>query len=216
MKKQKVKTAKGRTTSSTRWLERQLNDPYVKKAKTDGWRSRAAYKLIEMDEKLKLLKPGVRVVDLGAAPGGWTQVCASKKASKIVALDILEMDPMKDVTILQMDFNDNNAPDRLKEALGGQADLVISDMAPNTTGIKKTDHLRMMSLVEMGYHFAKDVLAPGGTFLAKVFAGGTENTLLAEIKKDFTTIKHVKPPASRQDSSEKYLVAQGYRGCIKE
>lgn len=218
-KAERVKTAKGRKTSSTKWLKRQLNDPYVAKAQIDGYRGRAAYKLIEINEKLDVLKPGLMVVDLGAAPGGWCQV-ASQVGCKVVGLDILEMDPIPDVTLLQMDFNDDDAPDWLKAAMAEMnegsemADLVISDMAPNTIGHKNTDHVRIMALVELAYHFAKEVLKEDGVFIAKVRQGGTQNELLAQIKKDFKTIKHIKPPASRKESSETYLIAQGFRGAV--
>lgn len=212
----RVKTAKGRKGSSTRWLQRQLNDPYVREAQRLGYRSRAAFKLKEMDDKLSLIKPGMRIVDLGAAPGGWCQIIMEKGPEKLVALDILEMDEMTGVTILQKDFNDDDAPQMLIDALGGQADLVISDIAPNTTGHAKTDHIRMMALVEMAYDFAVQTLKPGGSFVAKVFQGGAENTLMAQMRKDFETTKHIKPKASRADSSEQYVVAQGFRGHSKE
>ena len=211
-KTERVKTAKGRTTSSTKWLKRQLNDPYVAKAQMDGYRGRAAYKLIEINGKIDILKPGAMVVDLGAAPGGWCQV-AAKAGCKVVGLDLLEMDPIDGVALFQMDFMDDDAPETLIDAMGGvAADVVMSDMAPNTIGHKNTDHLRIMALVEMAYHFAKDVLKPEGTFIAKVRQGGTQNELLAQIKKDFKTIKHIKPPASRPESSETYLIALGFRG----
>lgn len=207
----KVKTAKRRKLSSTLWLERQLNDPYVAKAQKEGWRSRAAYKLIEIDEKLHLLKPGQFVVDLGAAPGGWSQV-AVKKGCQVIALDLLEMDDIPDVTFFQMDFMDDDAPQTLLDAMGGAgADIVMSDMAHNTTGHKGTDHIRIMALVEAAYEFAVEVLKPGGVFLAKVFQGGTENDLLNRMKKEFKTVKHIKPPASRKDSAETYVIAQGFR-----
>jgi 23S rRNA (uridine2552-2'-O)-methyltransferase len=207
----KVKTAKRRKLSSTLWLERQLNDPYVAKAQKEGWRSRAAYKLIEIDEKLHLLKPGQFVVDLGAAPGGWSQV-AVKKGCKVIALDLLEMDEIPEVAFFQMDFMDDDAPQTLLDAMGGAgADIVMSDMAHNTTGHKGTDHIRIMALVEAAYEFAVEVLKPGGVFLAKVFQGGTENDLLNRMKKDFKTVKHIKPPASRKDSAETYVIAQGFR-----
>lgn len=210
--KNRLKTAKGRKIASTRWLERQLNDPYVAKAKREGYRSRAAYKLLEIDEKTKLLKKGQLVVDLGAAPGGWSQV-AEQRGCKVVGLDLLEIDPMPGITFLQMDFMDDDAPDALIEAMGGRkADIILSDMAPNTTGHKNTDHLRIMALVEAAYYFAKEVLNPDGAFIAKVFQGGAQNTLLAEMKRDFKTTKHIKPPASRSDSSETYLIATGFRG----
>ncbi|MBH0239012.1 RlmE family RNA methyltransferase [Methylobrevis albus] len=216
--KVRVKTARGRTASSQRWLERQLNDPYVVKAKREGWRSRAAYKLIEIDEKFKLLKPGQRVVDLGAAPGGWSQVAARKVHSTpdrplVVGIDYLEVDAIPGVIMLQKDFLDDDAPDALVAALGGhKVDLVLSDMAAPTTGHTPTDHLRIVHLCEVAAEFARDVLAPGGVFLAKVFRGGTEHTLLADLKRDFASIGHVKPPASRQESPELYVIARGFRG----
>ena len=209
----RVKTAKGRKVGSTRWLERQLNDPYVQRAKAEGYRSRAAYKLLELDEKFGLLK-GVRsVVDLGIAPGGWSQVVRRKApAAKVAGIDLLPTDPIDGVTILPMDLMDEAAPQALREALGGPADLVMSDMAANTVGHPQTDHLRTMGLVEAGLHFACEVLRPGGAYVAKVLAGGTDNQLLAELKRHFATVKHAKPPASRKDSSEWYVVAQGYKG----
>jgi len=207
----RVKTAKKRKTSSTRWLERQLNDPYVDKAKAEGYRSRAAYKILEIDERAKILKKGMRIVDLGSAPGGWSQV-AAEKGCTVVAIDLLHVDELPGVEFLQMDFMDDDAPDKLKEMLGGLADAVLSDMAPNTMGHKQTDHLRIMAVVEAAYYFAREVLKPGGTFVAKVFQGGAQNTILAEMKKDFKTIKHIKPPSSRKESSEQFLVAQGFRG----
>jgi 23S rRNA (uridine2552-2'-O)-methyltransferase len=209
----RVKTARGRKVGSTRWLERQLNDPYVKRAKAEGYRSRAAYKLLELDEKFGLLK-GVRtVVDLGIAPGGWSQVVRRKApAAKVAGIDLLPTDPIEGVTILQMDLMDEAAPEALRDALGGPADLVLSDMAANTVGHPQTDHLRTMGLVEAGLEFAGEVLRPGGAYVAKVLAGGTDNQLLAELKRHFTTVKHAKPPASRKDSSEWYVVAQGFKG----
>ena len=209
----RVKTAKKRTASSTRWLARQLNDPYVKQAKAEGYRSRAAYKLIELNEKFHLLRGVTRVVDLGIAPGGWSQV-VRKLAPKaaIVGIDLLEVEPIEGVTIFQMDFMADEAPKALEEALGGPADLVMSDMAANTVGHKQTDHLRTMGLVEAGAWFAVDNLAPGGTYLAKVLAGGTDTELLALLKKHFKTVKHAKPPASRKGSSEWYVIAQGFKG----
>jgi len=209
----RVKTAKGRKVSSTRWLERQLNDPYVKRAKAENYRSRAAYKLIELDERFGFLK-GVRaVVDLGIAPGGWSQVVRRKvPQASIVGIDLLPTDPIDGVSILQMDFMDDTAPDRLKEALGADADLVMSDMAANTVGHQQTDHLRTMALVEAGLEFAREVLRPGGAYVAKVLAGGADHDLVAELKRSFTTVKHAKPPASRKDSSEWYVVAQGFKG----
>ncbi len=213
--KSNVKTAKGRKGSSTRWLKRQLNDPYVEEAKKQGYRSRAAFKLVEMDEKFGFLKPGMKVVDLGAAPGGWCQVAANKGCDKIVALDLLEIEPLPGVDFIQMDFMDDDAPDRLKDMLGGQADIVMSDMAPNTTGHKQTDHLRIMAVVEAAYYFAREVLKPNGVFIAKVFQGGAQDTLLADMKREFKSIKHMKPPASRKESSEQYLVASGFQGIAE-
>ena len=210
--KTKVKTAKGRKIASTRWLQRQLNDPYVTRAEKEGYRGRAAFKIMELNEKLDFLRKGQVIVDLGSAPGGWSQVAADKGA-KVVAIDLLEMDLLPGVDFVQMDFMDDNAPDKLKAMLGGQkADVVMSNIAPNTTGHKNTDHLRIMAVVEAAYHFATEVLKPDGLFIAKVFQGGTQNTLLATMKKDFTTIKHIKPPASRKDSSEQYLIASGFKG----
>jgi 23S rRNA (uridine2552-2'-O)-methyltransferase len=209
----RVRTAKGRKVGSTRWLERQLNDPYVKKAKAEGYRSRAAYKLIELDERFGFLKGAERVIDLGIAPGGWTQVVRQRlPKSVVVGIDLLPTDPIDGATILLMDFMDDAAPDRLKEALGGPADLVLSDMAANTVGHPQTDHLRTMALVESGLHFAGDVLRPGGAYVAKVLAGGADSNLVAELKRRFTTVKHAKPPASRKGSSEWYVVAQGFKG----
>jgi 23S rRNA (uridine2552-2'-O)-methyltransferase len=209
----RVKTAKGRKMSSIKWLERQLNDPYVKKAKAEGYRSRAAYKLIELDEKFHFLKGVERVVDLGIAPGGWTQVVRkqSPKAA-VVGIDLLPTDPIDGAMILQMDFLADDAPERLREALGGAADLVLSDMAANTVGHPQTDHLRTMALVEAGLEFAGEVLKPGGTYVAKVLAGGADNNLVSELKRRFTSVKHAKPPASRKGSSEWYVVAQGFKG----
>ena len=209
----RIRTAKGRKPSSTRWLERQLNDPYVKRAKAENYRSRAAYKLIELDERFDLLKGVKAVVDLGIAPGGWSQVIRRKvPQGKVVGIDLLPTDPIDGVTILQMDFMDETAPDRLKEALGGEADLVLSDMAANTVGHQLTDHLRTMALVEAGLLFATEVLRPGGAYVAKVLAGGADNQLVAEMKRHFTNVKHAKPPASRKDSSEWYVIAQGFKG----
>lgn len=215
--KVRLKKARSLSSSSQKWLQRQLNDPYVARAKREGWRSRAAFKLIEIDDKLNLLKPGVRVVDLGAAPGGWSQVAAKRTKAeegrgKIVAIDLLEIDPVTGVEFAQMDFLKEDAPERLMEMLGGEADIVMSDMAANTTGHKATDHLRIVGLVELAIEFARQVLAPGGSFIAKVFQGGTEGTLLAELKRDFATVRHVKPQASRADSAELYVVATGFRG----
>ena len=211
--KQRVRTAKGRKVSSTRWLERQLNDPYVKRAKAEGYRSRAAYKLLELDERFGLLKGVKRVVDLGIAPGGWTQVLRHKAPqASVVGIDLLPTDPIEGATILQMDFMDEAAPDRLKDALGGPADLVLSDMAANTVGHPQTDHLRTMALVEAGLDFACEVLRPGGAFVAKVLAGGADSNLVAELKRRFSTVKHAKPPANRKGSSEWYVIAQGFKG----
>jgi 23S rRNA (uridine2552-2'-O)-methyltransferase len=209
----RVKTAKGRKIGSTKWLERQLNDPYVQKAKAEGYRSRAAYKLIELNEKFGLLRGVKHVVDLGIAPGGWSQVVRRQApAARVAGIDLLPTDPIDGVAILQMDFMDDAAPDALREALGGPADLVLSDMAANTVGHPQTDHLRTMGLVETGLAFAIEVLRPGGAYVAKVLAGGTDNQLLAELKRHFTTVKHAKPPASRKGSSEWYVVAQGFKG----
>jgi 23S rRNA (uridine2552-2'-O)-methyltransferase len=209
----RIRTAKGRKTSSTRWLERQLNDPYVRKAKAENYRSRAAYKLLELDERFGLLKGAKAVVDLGIAPGGWSQVVRRRiPQSKVVGIDLLPTDPIEGVAILQMDFMDETAPDRLREALGSEADLVLSDMAANTVGHQQTDHLRTMALVEAGMLFATEVLKPGGAYVAKVLAGGADNQLVAEMKRHFTTVKHAKPPASRKDSSEWYVIAQGFKG----
>jgi 23S rRNA (uridine2552-2'-O)-methyltransferase len=209
----RLKTAKGRKVSSTRWLERQLNDPYVRRAKAENYRSRAAYKLLELDERFGLLK-GVRsVVDLGIAPGGWSQVVRKRAPqSAVVGIDLLPTDPIEGVTILLADFMDEDAPDKLRNALGGPADLVLSDMAANTVGHQQTDHLRTMGLVEAGLEFAKEVLRPGGAYVAKVLAGGADSALVGELKRHFTTVKHAKPPASRKDSSEWYVVAQGFKG----
>jgi len=211
----RLRTGKGRTVSSKRWLERQLNDPYVARAKREGLRSRAAYKLSEIDDKQHFLKPGGRVVDLGAAPGGWSQVAAKRvgapEKGRVVAIDILEMAPVPGVDFARIDFLDPQAPDKLKAMLGGQADVVLSDMAANATGHRKTDHLKIVALVESAAEFAREVLAPGGAFLAKVLQGGTENELLAALKRDFAMVKHVKPAASRADSSELYLLATGFR-----
>ena len=208
------KTAKGRKVSSTRWLERQLNDPYVKKAKAEGYRSRAAYKLIELDQKFGFLKGVKGVVDLGIAPGGWSQVVRRQvPGARIAGIDFLPTIPIDGVEILEMDFMDEDAPDKLRAALGlDAADLVMSDMAANTVGHPQTDHLRTMALVEAGLEFATEVLRPGGTYVAKVLAGGADHGLVAELKRHFATVKHAKPPASRKDSSEWYVVAQGFKG----
>jgi 23S rRNA (uridine2552-2'-O)-methyltransferase len=209
----RVRTGRGRTAASTRWLERQLNDPYVRRAKAEGYRSRAAYKLLELDERFGLLRGAKRVIDLGIAPGGWSQVVRRRSATaRIVGIDLLPTDPIDDVTILQMDFMDDAAPARLAAELGGKADLVLSDMAANTVGHQQTDHLRTMGLVEAAAEFAGEVLAPGGAFVAKVLAGGADHDLVAILKRMFTTVKHAKPPASRKDSSEWYVIAQGFKG----
>lgn len=211
--RQRVKTARNRTAQSTRWLERQLNDPYVRRAKAEGYRSRAAYKLLELDERFALLKGAKRVVDLGLAPGGWSQVVRRKlPGAAVVGIDLLPVDPIDGVTIFEMDFMDDAAPGKLMEALGGAPDLVLSDMAANTVGHPQTDALRTMALVETALAFAIDVLRPGGTFVSKVFAGGADSALVAEMKRNFTTVKHAKPPASRKGSVEWFVVAQGFKG----
>jgi 23S rRNA (uridine2552-2'-O)-methyltransferase len=213
--KVRVKTGKSRKLSSKLWLERQLNDPYVARAQREGYRSRAAYKLAEIDDKARFLKKGARVIDLGAAPGGWSQVAAKRVGSprqgRVVAIDVLVMEPIAGVDFAQLDFLDPSAPETLKAMLGGRADVVLSDMAANATGHAKTDHLRIMALVEAAGDFAREVLKPGGAFLTKVLQGGTEASLLAVLKRDFANVKHVKPPASRADSAELYLLATGYR-----
>ena len=205
--------SKGRKLSSKLWLERQLNDPYVARAKREGFRSRAAYKLIEIDDKARLLKKGARVIDLGAAPGGWSQVAARRVGAQgqVVAIDVLPMDAVAGVDFAQLDFLSADAPKKLQALLGGPADVVLSDMAANATGHAKTDHLKIMGLVEAAADFAREVLAPGGTFLAKVLQGGTEAALLTALKRDFKSVKHVKPAASRSDSAELYLLATSYR-----
>lgn len=214
-----VKTAAKRSASSTRWLQRQLNDPYVAEAKRLGYRSRAAFKLLQINDKFKILSPGKIVVDLGAAPGGWTQVAASltKSKGKVIGIDILDMPPVPGAEFLHMDFMDDSAPARLIEMLEGRrADVVLSDLAPSTTGNATTDHLRIMNLVELAYDFAQQVLAPGGAFVAKLFQGGTEKNLLEQMKKDFHTVRHFKPEASRKDSSEIYVVCTGFRSLKPE
>ncbi|MDO7841325.1 RlmE family RNA methyltransferase [Sphingomonas immobilis] len=209
----RVKTARKRTAQSTRWLERQLNDPYVKRAKAEGFRSRAAYKLTELDERFGFLKGSRRVVDLGVAPGGWAQVLRRQvPKAAVVGIDLLPVDPIDGVVLLQMDFMDDAAPDRLIAELGGAPDLVLSDMAANTVGHPQTDALRTMGLVEAAVAFAVDVLQPGGAFVGKVFAGGADSTLVAELKRNFTSVKHAKPAASRKASSEWYVVAQNFKG----
>lgn len=215
--KTKVKSGGKRKLSSKLWLERQLNDPYVAKAKAAGYRSRAAFKLLEIDDKFRLLKPGMTVFDLGAAPGGWSQIAAKRVGSvdgkgKVVAIDLLEMPEIPGVDFAQLDFMDNDAPEKLTAMLGGGADVVMSDMAANTTGHRKTDQLRIVGLVETAAAFACDVLKPGGAFLAKTFQSGADADLLARLKRDFATVRHVKPAASRQDSSERYVLATGFRG----
>ncbi len=211
--RQRVHTARSRSAASTRWLDRQLNDPYVRRAKAEGMRSRAAYKLIELDERFSLLKGAQRIVDLGIAPGGWAQVVRRACPRAIlVGIDLLPVDPIDGVEILLMDFMDEAAPGLLAAALGGPADLVLSDMAANTVGHARTDHLRTMGLVEAATAFASEVLRPGGAFVAKVLAGGADAALVAELKRAFATVKHAKPPASRRESSEWYVIAQGFKG----
>lgn len=211
--RQRVHTARSRSAASTRWLDRQLNDPYVRRAKAEGMRSRAAYKLIELDERFALLKGAQRIVDLGMAPGGWAQVVRHLcPRARLVGIDLLPVDPIDGVEILQMDFMDEAAPTLLAAALGGPADLVLSDMAANTVGHARTDHLRTMALVEAAAAFANEVLRPGGAFVGKVLAGGADATLVAELKRAFATVKHAKPPASRRESSEWYVIAQGFKG----
>jgi 23S rRNA (uridine2552-2'-O)-methyltransferase len=213
----RVKTARGRTAASTRWLERQLNDPYVKRAKAEGYRSRAAYKLIELDQKFGFLKGAKRVVDLGIAPGGWAQVVKRRNAATIVVgIDLLPVDPIEGVDIVEMDFMDDAAPEWLIEHLDGAADLVLSDMAANTVGHQQTDHLRTMALVEAGAEFAVQVLKPGGAFVAKSLAGGSDSGLVNLLKRNFTSVKHAKPPASRTGSSEWYVVAMGFKGAVAD
>jgi 23S rRNA (uridine2552-2'-O)-methyltransferase len=214
--KVQVKAGRGRTLSSKLWLDRQLNDPYVARAKREGFRSRAAYKLIEIDDKQSLLRLGASVVDLGAAPGGWSQVVAKRVGAaegrgRVVAIDVLDMLAIPGVQFVQLDFLDASAPDAIKEMLGGSADVVLSDMAANATGHRATDHIKIMALAEAAAEMAHDVLKPGGAFLCKVLQGGTEATLLAQLKKDFASVKHVKPAASRADSAELYLLARGFR-----
>lgn len=214
----RVKSARGRTVGQTRWLQRQLNDPYVARAKAEGYRSRAAYKLMELDDKYQVLKPGKKIVDLGAAPGGWTQVAVARVKAEapgggsVVAIDINSWEEVAGATCSTLDFLDPTAPDKLKQALGGPADVVLSDMAAPATGHGPTDHLRIMGLAEAAWEFAVDVLAPGGVFICKVFQGGAEGELLKQIKLRCTTVRHAKPPASRPDSAEVYLVATGFKG----
>jgi 23S rRNA (uridine2552-2'-O)-methyltransferase len=218
--KVRVRSGKSRTLASKLWLERQLNDPYVARAKREGMRSRAAFKLAEIDDRFHLFKPGSKVVDLGAAPGGWSQVAAERSVAadgrgKVVAIDVLDMPPLPGVAFLQLDFLDPAAPERLKALLGGPADVVMSDMAANTTGHRKTDHLKIMALAETAGLFAREVLKRGGAFLCKVLQGGTEGVLLADLKRDFAIVKHVKPAASRPDSAELYVLATGFRGATR-
>ncbi|HTZ70344.1 MAG TPA: RlmE family RNA methyltransferase [Acetobacteraceae bacterium] len=201
----------GRSTSQQAWLKRQLNDPYVTAAKAQGFRSRAAFKLIELDEKFHLIRPGARVLDLGAAPGGWTQVALQRGAASVVGVDLLPIDDIGGATLLQGDFTESAMPERLAALLGGPADLVLSDMAPNTTGHRATDHLRIMALAELALEFAMEVLAPGGAFVTKLFQGGSERQMLTLLKQRFATVRHAKPPASRKESSELYVVAMGFR-----
>jgi 23S rRNA (uridine2552-2'-O)-methyltransferase len=215
--KVRVKSGKGRSLSSKLWLERQLNDPYVARAKREGFRGRAAFKLIEIDDKHRLLKKGARVVDLGAAPGGWSQVAGKRVGiaegkGRVVATDLLAMPPIAGVEFIHLDFLDSRAPDEIKARLHGPADVVLSDMAANATGHGRTDHLKIMALAEAAAEFAREVLAPGGAFLCKVLQGGTETTLLAGLKRDYASVRHVKPAASRTDSAELYLLATGFRG----
>jgi 23S rRNA (uridine2552-2'-O)-methyltransferase len=216
----RVKTARSRSPSSTAWLQRQLNDPYVAEAKRRGYRSRAAFKLLELDERFHLLRSGQRIVDLGAAPGGWTQVAVARAMpgeteARVVGIDLLPMEPVPGATIFEGDFLAEGAPERLRDAIGGGADLVLSDMAANTTGHTPTDHLRIMGLAEAAYDFASEILAPGGAFVCKLFQGGAEREFLDRLKRDFRAVRHAKPPASRADSAETYLVATGFRGAGK-
>jgi 23S rRNA (uridine2552-2'-O)-methyltransferase len=210
----RLKGDKRRTPSSRAWLERQISDPYVARAKREGYRSRAAYKLAEIDDKFHLLRNGTRVVDLGAAPGGWSEVAARRigAGGRVVAIDILDVKPIAGVEFIKLDFLDAAAAERLKAMLGGEVDVVLSDMAANATGHRQTDHLRIMALADAAAQFAREVLAPGGSFLCKVLQGGTEAALLAELKRDFSSVEHIKPPASRADSAELYLLARGFRG----
>ena len=213
----RVKTARGRTVSSQRWLQRQLNDPYVAEAKKRGYRSRAAFKLLQIDDQFRFLKPGARIVDLGAAPGGWTQVAVERAKPKsgggvVIGIDITPVEPVAGATVLAKDFYDDDAPAVLQELLGGPADVVMSDMAASATGDTQVDHMRIMGLAETAHDFARQVLKPGGTFVAKVLRGGTERTLLDRLKRDFAKVRHVKPEASRADSAEMYVVGTGFRG----
>lgn len=216
MKTVSVRKTRGKTVAQQRWLVRQLNDPYVQAAQKQGWRSRAAFKLLELDERYHLIKSGARVVDLGAAPGGWSQVALRKGASKVVGIDLLPIEPMEGVSFIQGDFTDPEMPDILKTHLSGKADVVLSDMAPNTTGHAATDHLRIIGLAEMALVFAAQVLADNGSFVAKVFQGGTEGRMLESMKKAFQQVRHAKPPASRKESSELYVMATGFRSDRKD
>ena len=209
-----VKKSKNRTAASQRWLQRQLNDPYVAAARQQGWRSRAAFKLLELDDKFHLIRPGARVLDLGAAPGGWTQVAVKRKAGSVLAVDLLAIDPIQGASIIQGDFTDPDMPERLRAALGGGVNVVLSDMAPNTTGHAATDHIRIIALAEMALDFAVQILEPGGSFVAKVFQGGSERTVLDALKRHFSVVRHAKPPASRKESSELYVVATGFKGQV--
>ncbi len=213
--KVRVRGGKVRSQSSKLWLERQLNDPYVARAKREGMRSRAAYKLMEIDDKARFLKKGARVIDLGAAPGGWSQIAAQRvgapQQGRVIGIDILPVQPVSGVDFVTLDFLDRAAPDTLKKMIGGPTNVVLSDMAANATGHARTDHLKIMALVEAAAEFAREVLAPGGTFLAKVLQGGTEAAVLASLKRDYKSVKHIKPPASRADSAELYLLATGFR-----
>ena len=207
-----LRTSRGRSPAQQRWLARQLNDPYVAAARAQGLRSRAAFKLIELDDRFKLITKGCRVLDLGAAPGGWTQIALQRGAGQVVGVDLLPIEPISGATLIQGDFDGPDMPARLTALMGGKADLVLSDMAPNTTGHAATDHIRIMGLAELALHFAASVLAPGGGFVAKVFQGGSEKDMLVPMKKLFATVKHAKPPSSRKESSELYVVALGFRG----
>lgn len=211
----KLKTARGRTTAQQGWLQRQLNDPYVRAAQAQGWRSRAAFKLIELDDRYHLIRKGVRVIDLGAAPGGWSQVAVQRGAAEVVGIDLLPIEPVRGAVWIEGDFNDPGMPERLAGMLGGPPDLVLSDMAPNTTGHTATDHIRIIALAELALDFALQVLSPGGGFVAKVLQGGSEKQLLDPMKRAFATVRHAKPPASRKDSSELYVVATGFRGATQ-
>jgi 23S rRNA (uridine2552-2'-O)-methyltransferase len=207
-----VKSSKKRSPASTAWLKRQLNDPYVIAAKQQGWRSRAAFKLLELDDKFQLIHKGTRVLDLGAAPGGWTQVAVKRGAGVVIGLDLLPIDPIHGATLILGDFTDPGMPVRLEAALAGGVDLVLSDMAPNTTGHSATDHIRIVALAEMALDFAIQILSPGGAFVAKVFQGGSEKQILDVMKRNFASVRHAKPPSSRKDSSELYVVATGFKG----